>query len=243
MNMPMVNDITIMNASVRGSRAPATSGRPKEFRKSVILQIQYFEFLFLLRQHFAPELELLRVNAGAVFAYWNSVQVESFYQFKHPVRSALVKLQFQNDTVFRKRRHVRRQIGPPAFLRHLQAARSIVAAPSDFAVKSHSQFFIFRRLPNLAKIGNVNRAARFLDICESPKILVDILAPLAMHQEAAIGEEGFLRPSFDEYLPHSFPRNHGAVLADDIGDAPFDFQKCRLLPFVVVEANAQLHAI
>src|SRR5258708_33369819 len=100
-----------------------------------------------------------------------------------------------------------------------------------------------RRLPNLTVIGHIDRPGGLGHVGKAPEIVAHILAALAVCKLAAIGKVGVPWPSVREDLPDTFTADHSAVFADHLRDPPFNLEERRTFPFIVIEPNAQLHAV
>ena len=81
-------------------------------------------------------LKLLSIDAAAVFADGDVLEVENLDEVQHPARGAFIEFEFEDDEILGQRGKVWWKADrAPALLGDAEFTRAVVAAASDFAVE------------------------------------------------------------------------------------------------------------
>ena len=128
-------------------------------------------------------MKLLSINASAIFADRDLLEVEYLDEVQHPARGAFLEFELEDHEILRQRFHVRGKAErAPAPFGNVEFSGAVVAAGRDFAVEGDPEFLFHGRLPNLADVGDIDGPARADAVGELPEIRIDILSAFSMGQ-------------------------------------------------------------
>ena len=126
-------------------------------------------------------LELLSINASAIFADGQVLEVENPDKVHHPARGAFLEFEFEDDEILGQRGQVLGKAErAPALFWDAEFTGAVVAAAGDFAIEGDPEFLLHGRLPNLPDIGDIYGPARTDGVGELPEIRIDILSAFPM---------------------------------------------------------------